>query len=119
MVQGPSFAQERIAEQGRALETTLPFPVPLVILVVPTRASLGHNSFPKGHQQEHPMSSITSSLPRLVPTDPLPLGPMGICRRRVKDSGLPLYLFNESNKGLPVGHPLSLQVLLGGKLIAA
>lgn len=41
MGQGPSFAQEGIAEQGRALGTTLLFPVPLVFLVVPTRAYLG------------------------------------------------------------------------------
>lgn len=118
MGQSPSFAQEGIAEKGRALGTTLPFPVPLVILVVPTTASLGHNSFPKDHQQEHPMISITNSLPLLVPTGPLSPGPMGICRR-VEVSGLSLYLFNESNKGLPVGHPLPLQVLLRGKLIAA
>lgn len=83
MGRAPSFAQEGIAEQGRALGTTLPFPVLLVILVVPTRASLGHNSFPKGHQQEHPMISIANSLPLLVPTRHLPPGPMGICRRRV------------------------------------
>lgn len=72
MVQSPSFAQEGIAKQGRALGTMLPFPTPSVILIVPTRASLGHNSFPKGHQQEHPTSSIITSLPHLVPTGALP-----------------------------------------------
>lgn len=105
-------------EEGRALGTTPPFPIPLVLLIVPSRASLGHNSLPKGHQLEHPVSSTTTSLPPLVPTSPLPSGPMGTCRR-VSVSGLPPYLFNESNKGLPVGHPLPLQVLLRGELIAA
>lgn len=33
-------------------------------------------------------------------------------------SGVLPYLFNESNKSLPVGHPLPLQVLLRGELIA-
>lgn len=64
-------------EEGRALGTTPPFPIPLVLLIVPSRASLGHNSLPKGHQLEHPVSSMTTSLPPLVPTGPLPSGPMG------------------------------------------
>lgn len=55
----------------------------------------------------------TPALP--MPAAPLPPG----LQERGADPRSSPHLFNEGNKCLPVGHPLPLQVLLGGKFIAA